>query len=241
MKALPGKSGRHHRLMWLALGLSLMKYSFSPVAGVFLLCRQRYLVLLIAVAVCCAGLAGCFVLLPTPLLQLAREPFLVSRVAVNPGVADLMTLSEFGLRSSMGSGRASALSYGIALVGGAACGLWISRLRVSKGAELCLLSLASLLCFKHLIYDYVFLLIPLCYAASLKTSRRVKAPLYGGVALFWFLAGLINHATTGMNVQLGAQALNCLLLTMLFVYAAWVVASGGQDRGSSNMQHGIDP
>ena len=214
----------------LALGISLVKYSFSPVVGVFLFCRRRYLALLVAAAVGCAGLAGCFLLLPTPLLLLIREPFLVSRIAVNPGVADLMTLSEFGLRSWMGSSKANTLSYVIALAGGAACGAWISRLRLATRAEFCLLSLASLLFFKHLIYDYVFLVIPLCYGVSLRRSHGIKWPLFAAVFLFWYCGRLLDDTTAGSNVQLGALVLNCSLLTMLFVYAAGVAINAQRHR-----------
>ncbi len=213
-----------------AFGISLVKYSFSPVAGMFLFWRRRYGVLLIAAAVCCTGLLGCFLLLPTPFLQLMREPFLVSRIAVNPGVADLMTLSEYGLRPWIGIAPAKAMSYVVAMGGGAVFALTLSRLRVTKAAELCLLSLASLLFFKHLIYDYVFLVIPLCYAFSLRTSRKVWVPIVGGVFVFWFFAVLLHRATEGMAVNLAALSANCILLTLLLGYTTWVAIQSARKQ-----------
>ena len=89
-----------------AFGVSLVKYSFSPATGVFFFLRQRFGLLAVAALVTCGGLLGVHLLLPTPFAQLVREPFQVSRVAVSPGVADVMTLAEFGLRSPLGIDRA---------------------------------------------------------------------------------------------------------------------------------------
>ena len=93
-----------------AFGLSIIKYSFSPVAACLFLLRGRYRVLLIAGAIILAGLLGAKLFLATPLLQLAREPFLVSRMKVSPGIADDMTLTEYTLGSNLVESRATSVA-----------------------------------------------------------------------------------------------------------------------------------
>ncbi len=208
-----------------AFGISLVKYSFSPVAAVLFLLRRRYILLFVAAGVCLVALLGCHLLVPTPLFQLAREPFQVSRFAVSPGLADIMTLSEYGLRSGLGPARAKSVSYGLALVASASYAILLSRFQLSKAVELTLVSLASLLFLKHLVYDYVFLAIPLCFALSLK-DLRTKMPIVSGILIFWFLAAFLNRAATDLAVHLGALSVNVLLLTALFAYTTVVALRG---------------
>ena len=210
---------------WLAgaaFGVSLIKYSFSPVAITFCLLRGRVVFLLTAAAVTGLGLLGVFLLLPTSLPRLVREPFLVSRVAVSPGVADVMTLAEFGLRGAFGTEHARSAAYALGLLCCAGYAAWLSRYRLSRRGELTLLSLASLVFLKHLIYDYVLLAVPLAYALTLK-SVRARAPVFSGIFLFWALAGLLNGAANDTVVHLGRLALNVLLMASFVGYTTYLV------------------
>jgi hypothetical protein len=209
-------------LSGICLGFSLVKYSFSPVVGLLFLLRGRIRLLLIAAGVLVVGLIGVHLLLPTPLLRLAAEPFLVSRVAVNPGIADLMTFTEYFFTYLGANARAVNLSYAVAFACSLLYSIFLSRFRLSKGAELTLVSLASLFLFKHLIYDYVFLAIPLSYALSRYSSRRSR-PVFLGIFVLWFLATFLNRAIHGFNVNLVGLAINVGLLAVLLAYTTYFV------------------
>jgi Glycosyltransferase family 87 len=224
-------------LSGICLGFSLVKYSFSPVVGLLFLFRGRIRLLLIAVGVVVAGLIGVHLLLPTPLLRLAAEPFLVSRIAVNPGIADLMTFSEYLFRYLGANDRAVNLSYALALACGLLYAIFLSRFRLSKGAELTLVSLASLFLFKHLIYDYVFLAIPLSYALSRYSSRRSR-PIFLGIFVFWFLAIFLNRAIHEFNVNLVGLAVNVFVLALLFAYTTYVVIQ--EELRAKDADHTLD-
>jgi hypothetical protein len=211
--------------IWLGgicFGISLAKYSFSPIAGLLFLLRGRIRLLLTAAGVALVGLFGVHLLLPTPLLQLAREPLVVSRTAVNPGVADLMTFTEFLFKSHVGAAHAINYSYAVAIGCSIVYAIFLSRFDLSRGAELTLVSLASLLFFKHLIYDYVFLLVPLCYALSGHDTRR-KRPIVFGVLIFWFLAALLGRSVSDFVVYLPGMAINVCLLLALLAYTTYTV------------------
>lgn len=204
-----------------AFGISMVKYSFSPVAGMLFLLRGRIGALLIAACICIVGLLGVKLLLPTPLLHLASEPFLIARTAVSPGLADIMTFAEYALKPALGRPHASAIAYALAFVASLGYAIFLRRFRLSRQTELVLVSLASLLFFKHLLYDYIFLVIPLAYAFKLKETWA-KVPIFAGVFIFWFLAAILARASTDDAVHLFALAINCALLLALFVHTTRV-------------------
>jgi len=207
-------------LAGLALGVSLIKYSFSPPAVLLLLFRGRVRILSVAAAVTLLGFLGVWFFLATPLRHLAIEPFLVSRISVNPGVADLMTFSEFALKARMQPDHARAISYALGLGGSCLYATLLSRFRLSPRTELTLVSLAGLLFFKHLIYDYVFLVIPLAYALSHKNAR-VRNPIVAGVLVFWFLAAIVNGASSDFTVDMPRLTLNFIFFVALVAYTTY--------------------
>lgn len=211
-----------------SFGISFAKYSFSPVAVLVHLFRGRIRFLLIAIGVAVIGLLGIHLLLPTPLSLLAREPLIIARTSVNPGLADVMTYAEYLFRPHVALARAISCSYLISLAGTVAYAIFLSRYRISRGAELTLVSLASLLLFKHLIYDYVFLLIPLAYALSGKNPEK-KRPIIAVVLIFWFLTALLGRSVGQFTVNLAGMAINVLLLVALLAYTTYsVIQEEGQ-------------
>jgi len=200
----------------LSFGVSLVKYSFSPVAAMLFLFRGRFRFLIYAFAIPLVGLLGVWLFLNTPLSKLALEPFVVSAspTAVSPGFADLMTLAEQALKYHIALTRARQVAYALGLSGSAAYALLLSRFRLSRSEELTLISIASLFFVKHLIYDYVFLVVLLCFAVTQK-NLRIKLPLVGGVLIFWFLLPIWEKKAQYNETHLGQLALNCALLGRL--------------------------
>ncbi len=205
-----------------SFGVSFAKYNFSPLAVLVHLFRGRIRFLLIAIGVALIGLFGIHLLLPTPLSLLAREPLIVARTSVHPGLADVMTYAEFLFRPHVPLSRAIFYSYLISLAGTVAYAIFLSRHRLSRGTELTLISLASLLLFKHLTYDYVFLLIPLAYALSGKNPEK-KRPIIAVVLIFWFLTPVLGRSIGQFAVNLSGMMINVLLLTALLAYTTYTV------------------
>ncbi len=213
----------------LSFGVSLAKYSFSPAAVMLFLFRGRLRFLLYAAVVPLIGLVGVWLLVKTPFLKLALEPLAVSSspTAVSPGFADLMTLIEQTLKSHVPHAR--QLAYAIGLFGSAAYALLLSRFRLSRSAEFTLISIASLFFVKHLVYDYIFLVVLLCFALT-QESRKTKQILLGGVLTFWFLLPLLDRTSLhDTNIYL---AINCCLLALLLIFTTYLVtkASGVPSR-----------
>ena len=206
-----------------AFGLSLAKYSFSPPTALFFLLRRRFAILAIAIAIAVAGLLAAHALVPTSLATLATEPLALAGRAVWPGVADLMTLVETVLTRATPKATAQHAAYAVSLLASLLYALLLRTRRLSRGTELALLSVVSLFLFKHLIYDYVFLLPALALALSAE-GRRLRYPTLAFVALFWYAASFLNRST---NLDTGAVILWRLVLNVILLAALllWLTRS----------------
>jgi hypothetical protein len=213
-------------LRGLALGFSFSKYSFAPIIVSLLWFKRNIRTLIIAVIVPVLGLFAAWGLLGVPFIHLAAEPFAVSRIYVWPGMADLMTTVEAMMIHLLpGFAADKALAYAIGLLLSGLYGFYLSRRRLTDGALLTLVAVASLFSIKHLMYDYIFLVVPLCYVASElgKTLRPVALPIIG---IFWFMDNFfpplpLNGPAT--DRQLLAAAIGCCLLGGLLTYLTWSI------------------
>ena len=132
---------------------------------------------------------------------------------------DVFPFSKSGLAASrLTPGGDSTQAVG--LFGSAAYALLLSRFRLSRSAEFTLISIASLFFVKHLVYDYIFLVVLLCFALT-QESRKIKGILLGGVLTFWFLLPLLDRSSLhDTNTYL---AINCCLLALLLVFTTYLV------------------
>lgn len=209
----------------LSLGMSLVKYSFSPPAVLLFLFRGRFRLLLFAAIVPAIGLAGASLFLKTPVVRLALEPLAVSSAptAVSPGFADLMTLVAAGLKSCTTPASALRIAYAAGLLGSGVYAWLLSRFRLSPSEEFTLISLASLFFAKHLVYDYVFLLVLLCFALVQK-HWKTKMVLIAGVILFWFILPLAERRTQqDDSIPFHYLAANFILLASILGYSTYLV------------------
>jgi len=197
----------------LVLGLSYAKYSFSPILVFCLGLERRFKLLALSVILPLAGYLAALLLLHTGPIRLAIEPPLTSREHVCSGFADVMTLSDRLLSGNHSEGgceeAASPLSYYLAIAGSLFSAWWLVRRKLDDRASMALLAMLPLLLFRHLVYDYVFLLVPLIHVVKLATARgracasgfRVRQMRLAEtttclmVFLFWYLyrlAGLVK-------------------------------------------------
>ena len=145
---------------------------------------------------------------------------MVARHGVSPGFADIMTLNE-----RIERWLPSVFNYPIVL---AAAFLYALRLALKRGltpgAELACVTVASLLLLKHLIYDYVLLVIPLAYAAwgnELKAWAR------------WTVIVITGYVWFGSALYLARDPLRRALPLLLFNCACMIVLLVATDSGGN--------
>ncbi|MGA9957538.1 MAG: glycosyltransferase family 87 protein, partial [Acidobacteriaceae bacterium] len=184
----------------LFLGIAWAKYSVPPVLAAFLLLRRRWRLLFYSLLPPVAGFLVMYQWLRTPFWRLLVEPFLTSTNNVSPGLANIMAVSEIALRHpplfrpvrdafylSPVAGWMTVTPYlcGIALAIGIAMYCFLRGKQVDGRVLLACLTTACLLCFKHQIYDFLFLMFPLAIALRAE-SNAVRNWLLGLIAYFWY-------------------------------------------------------
>jgi hypothetical protein len=170
----------------LALGLSLSKYSFAPVIVPLFAFRRELVLLAWAIVPPAVGLLVVWMMLGGNVLQLAIEPLLVNRTGVSPGAGDIMTLI------SIATGGNSILIFAIPAACAIGYAFMLSRQRDRTSAELLACSsVATLLFVKHLIYDYVFLVVPVAYAIR-HLPLASRSIVCGVAAFFWYIESIVG-------------------------------------------------
>ncbi|MGH9615329.1 MAG: glycosyltransferase family 87 protein [Acidobacteriaceae bacterium] len=193
----------------LLLGAAWAKYSVPPVLAAFLLLRRRWRLLLCSVLPPALGFLFIYGWLRTPFWTLLLEPFRTSANNVSPGLANVMAIGEIALRHpplfrpvpdafylSNSAGWALAIPYlcGVLLAVAIAVFLFTSgkqTLEVDGRILMACLMAACLLCFKHQIYDFLFLIFPLGLALKVGPSRA-RNWLLGLIGYFWYLERLLH-------------------------------------------------
>lgn len=193
------------------LALTLTKYSFAPL-GFETVLRRRWASALTASVVTIAAAAAFCALSGVGIVDAFREPLEVSRISVAPGAGDIMTLIQQGL--SIESSNLAIYGIGVAT---AICLVMIGNRRAPERGwmtSLAIASLASLMSFKHLTHDFVFLLPVLVVALSL--SSKPRAIVLAVAAFQWFGLGVLS--------EVGIPGYNPLVVLASFV--SLVVAYG---------------
>jgi hypothetical protein len=184
----------NHFTRGMALGLSYSKYSFSPLIVMMLLLEGQFSVLLVSIAPPLIGLLVAQRMLGGNLKTLAFEPIATSKIAMGPGAGDVMTPLEIAMRNH---GFSAAAAYNIpALFGlisavGAAIWIWRNR-RLDEHVRFAVAIVMTLLCFKHVLYDFVVLVVPVA-AAVMAPKSRARTIVMLCMAYFWFGISIVNH------------------------------------------------
>jgi len=178
----------------LALGVSFGKYSFSPLMVMVLLLERQFVALLISLAPPLIGLLVAQRMVGGSLKTLAFEPIATSKIAMGPGSGDIMTPLEIAMRNH---GFAAARAYTVPALLGLACAaaaaIWIVRnRRLDERMRFAVAIVMTLLCFKHVQYDFVVLVVPVA-AAAMAPKSRARTIVMLCMVHFWFVTSIVNH------------------------------------------------
>jgi hypothetical protein len=202
-------------------GLGFAKYSMAPVVVVVEAFRRRWLSLLCAGIPIFVGLLICWRITGTHLPTLLVEPLQSARIAVSPGYADVMTMLQLALVHTSLAGKSFQLTSVAGLLLAGIAGIWIAVRRLETRRETALVALFTLLCFKHLIYDYVFLAIPmaawLCFHERANTRSPQRKPwisYLGWASLLYLLFAGTIESRLHMETSLPVVLLNGLALLL---------------------------
>jgi len=162
--------------------LVLIKYSFAPILILYSILQKKIKILLIVLLINILLLFHFSYLFSYNFFQLSIDPLIIGSQTTASGFFDLQTL--FGNHPSN-----ITLKYLIIILISLVFYLIIYRLTLRDTLfDLCLLSLATLIFFKHLYYDQVLLLPLLIY--SFKLSLKSRVIILSIIFYYWFIAYL---------------------------------------------------
>ena len=220
------------------LAVALTKYSFAPLALVLLVAgRLRQVV--VAGTVLLSAAAVFAAVTSTGFLATLVAPLTVSRAAVGAGAADLMTVA--GLTPWLDGNELPVTALAVA---GSLLLAVVARRQIRSGDWVFVLGIASvisLLCFKHLVHDLVFLLPVVVLALRLRGRRAACA--WALLAYHWFVVGILSQLGTPMDtpavIVASFVAMAALFLVLLGDPAVLRPVQGGDraDGGDAEPEH----
>lgn len=211
----------------LAAGCGYFKYSFAPPFASYLLFKRGVWHFLTSLLPGVAGFIVFWAITGGPLVETLIHPLLVSSQSVASGSADIMTITE----SVTQEGSIPFLigyyfiPISISLLGG-----YISfKFTDNKNVSFAFLCVISLLSFKHLSYDFVFLLPVLCLA--IKNIYKYTSVYILSVVLFVYFGWKVVYELTSRFDSLSSLAvlkspyLNLFLLLSIAVAIPYMASS----------------
>jgi hypothetical protein len=223
---------RNPILKGLALGVSYSKYSFAPVIVMMLLVKRRVGLILISIIPPLLGLIVAWGMLGGSLVTLALEPLAVAKIAMGPGSADIMTFAEVMLRRLQIS---QTLTFSIpsvlGLLAAVVCAIWIGRnKRMDDKLRFAVVLIATLMCLKHVEYDFVVLVVPV--AAAVKAPRSKAQAIVLLCALhFWFLTPIIGRMISAQRVYALEVLIYGLVLLVMAIATSRLYPTLNLDSG----------
>jgi len=211
---------RNLALRGLALGLSYGKYSFAPVIVLMLLVKRRVGLVLISIIPPLAGLLVAWSLLGGSLWTLALEPLAVARMAMGPGHGDIMTFTEELLRKlPISPSLIFSVPSALGLLAAAAGAILIGRSRrMNDNLQFAVALILTLVCLKHVMYDFVVLVVPVAAAVMAPKSKSRVIVLLCALH-FWFLSPIIHHIFSAQRVN-ALEVLTYAVLLLVMAIAA---------------------
>lgn len=206
-------------------GIGFSKYSFAPPFFIYNVFHAGPVKAALGMIIPISGWLAFSVWTATSPFTALTQPLQVASGAVGGGTGDLMTLMESFIDSSTVLSGLAALSLAVAL------SFFASR-HSNSNIHLPLICLISLCTFKHLGYDFVFLLPVLAYSMTL-TDWKAYVPIWIVVLWFWFGLKTLHVAASVLNLDM--MSFSNILLVVNFLLLVSIIFSLLKERNSSNI------
>ena len=203
------------RLGSILIGIGFFKYSFAPPMLLYLFFSRGLKFAVLSSIACISGwLLFSLYVVENP-IETLMQPLKVSANAVGNGSADIMTISGF-IFSNKEAVVDRVLVYLIPVGLSVALGWFIAKIGGTNVFKFSLIGIACLVTFKHLIYDFVFLLPAFVYA--FKNRNNILAKVAISLVLFnWFGLKVITPLKIMAELLISINFLSCIALAVILV------------------------
>ncbi|MFM1807203.1 MAG: hypothetical protein RL212_1462 [Pseudomonadota bacterium] len=197
------------------IGFGFFKYSFAPPMLLYLFFSRGLKFAVLSLITCVSGwLLFSLYVVENP-IETLMQPLKVSANAVGNGSADIMTISGF-VFSNKESVVDRILVYLIPVGLSIAFAWFIAKIGGTTVFKFSLIGIACLVTFKHLGYDFVFLLPAFVYAFKNRNNILAKVAMF--LVLFnWFGLKVITPLKIMPELLIGINFLSCMALAVTLV------------------------
>jgi hypothetical protein len=182
-----------------ALATVIAKYSFLPIALCFLVQRRWKSISIAIAASILSWLLFIAMVHSENILGTLIEPLEVSRTAVADGVGDLMSVLHL-------AGFIVAVILTLLIIPRLKADQWMHALAIS--------GVISLLCFKHLLHDFVFLLPVLAILGTVTKKKKILAICV--VFSQWFGLGMLDQLGVATTTATATTLSFCSMCALLW-------------------------
>ena len=201
---------------WLAVGV--VKYSFLPPLGLWLLMERRIMTLAIAALITVLALCLFAALSGADLVIATFEPLRVSAQATHVGIGDAMSFARV-LGADQQFGAVAPYILGLCCASAGVSVVWRCRSTLDDAVIFALLNIVSLFSLFHQVYDYVLLLPLFCCALTFPPTLRASSLAY--VGYIWFVFYYIDGPWMKSPAVIGATALaSAAIFTLILRHRA---------------------
>ena len=196
-------------------GIGYFKYSFMPPVILFLALRRGVKAAIVSLAACGIGWIVFSMVLKTNPVETLTLPLKVSHAAVGNGTADLMTITGFFF-SDKHAMLDRVVVYLAPVILCVLLAWYAAKAQGSQLFRLSFISIACLITFKHLGYDFVLLLPAFIYAYK---YRQIMAGKLAIAAIFfnWFGLKIISPLKISPELLIPLNFFICACLVILIV------------------------
>jgi hypothetical protein len=200
-------------------GIGYFKYSFAPPFAAYLFFRRGTFQFFASLLPGITGFFVFWIITGGPFWETLTQPLLVSSQGVALGSADIMTIAE---KLTNEGSIYHYIGYYLLPILLSLCGAYYaSKKIIEKSSSFAFLCLISLVSFKHLSYDFVFLL-P-AFAVAIKNIKNISSKYVISVILFvWFGWKVVYEITSRVSaldwlLVLRSPYLNLFLMLSIVV------------------------
>lgn len=198
-------------------GLVYIKYSFAPPVALYLLFKRGWVSLCWSLIPITLGYGVFWLMVGGHPIEVLLQPLAVTSIASGPGIGDLMSLASVFLQDAP-KYLFFGFYYVLPIFASALLAYFVSQRVADEGLALAIVAVASLVFFRHMGYDYVFLLPALAFCLSRKIDRYL-AILLLCVLYNWFGLRLIDPFEFSSKVMIPINTCVMMLALILLIQA----------------------
>lgn len=199
----------------LLAGIVYIKYSFAPPVAFYLFFKRGWVSVAYSFVLVTFGYSVFWLMVGGDPIEVLLQPLAVTSISSGPGIGDLMSVATVFLKDAH-KYWFIGFYYVFPILASALVAYFVSERVADEGLALAIVAVASLVFFRHMGYDYVFLLPAFAYCLSRKRHLSLTILLLC-ILYNWFGLRLIDPFEFASTVMIPINACVMMLALILLI------------------------